>query len=583
MKKLLSRTTLTLIALTIVGFAVMPEWAHAAGWLEGPITSVFNNSVAIILNLILQLTSSLVYVSGVLLSLSINLTLHVGDFFKDAPALRGVWILIRNLSSIGIIFILLYTSILTIVGVSSTGDIKKIVGKIIMAGLLINFSLFFVNIAIDASNLVSLQFYRAIAPQSTTAYTVGAAFTDGGLSNVFMSSLKIPRIYQQKDFFKGTDVFASISIATLGGIIMMITAAISFAAASLAFMYRTAVLLFIMALSPIYFVAMIFPQLEDKSKKLVDIFKTQLFFMPTYLFLMYVALRFVGDPSFSKIFNIGATSGTGAGTPMFIGTMIQYVIALVFINAPLVAAISMGVAGAKSVPSVNSVAGWFKKGGASTWRNTGGAMASKAANSESLKEYASKSKFGELMLKSSRGVAKNYSDKLEKDTKQRTAFSESLGQDKEIAKQKAILMGQNAQLKAAKDRGAPLGVITQLETNISGIKDKIKALSNRRQGAYANRISSRGADTLWLKLAKNTEAAQEIQKKIDQADIDNLKKKIDDEKPNLNRLEAKLRANTGGTGDPLSTEEERYLNELRTNLSENQAKISKLELKIANL
>jgi hypothetical protein len=352
-----------LTVLMTLGAALVPQIGLAQGFLEGSAVSVINTIFSIIANLLLTLGSVAVIVSGTFLSISINLTTHIGDFFNSIPALESLWVVVRNISSMFIIFVLLYASIRTILGVGST-NVKAIIGKVIIAGLLINFSLFFVKLGVDASNIVSLQFYRAIAPGTSENFTTDSVFNDGGLSNVFMSSLKIPQIYQNKKVLDSVDIAASIGIAAIAGWLMMITAAFSFFAAAIAFTIRTGLLLFIMALSPIFFAGMIFPQIKaEVSDKLLKLLKGQLVFMPAYLFLMYIALRFISSDGFNALFNANATGVPGAGEsvfgPTWIGIIVQYVIALVFINAPLLFAIQLGAVGAKWAPDVKSVTGFF--------------------------------------------------------------------------------------------------------------------------------------------------------------------------------------------------------------------------------
>ncbi len=340
------------LVLAIIGCITSPNISSAASMLDGPAFSVVNNIIGIVGNAFLFLASQLLAISGTLLNLSLNITTHIGDFYNSIPALNEVWLVVRNMSSIFIIFALLYSSIKVIVGAGSSSATKELIVKIVIAGVLINFSLFFTKVLIDGSNLVSLQFYRAIAPKSAGGLsTLSSAFNDGGLSDVFMSSFKIPKIYENKPVLKSIDVGLSIGIATIAGTLMMVTAAISILAASVAIMFRTAILIFIMAVSPIYFAAMIFPQLEDKAKKITEMFKAQLIFMPTYLFLMYVALKLISSPGFSAIFNQGSNgvpaAGEGAFGITFIGVVVQFIVASIFINAPLIAAIAAGASGAK--------------------------------------------------------------------------------------------------------------------------------------------------------------------------------------------------------------------------------------------
>lgn len=574
MNRIISKILPFIVILTLVGVVLVPDVANA--WIEGPIKSVFNNFFAIFLNTVLEITALSVYATGILLSVSINLTMHIGDIFKGSDALREIWVLVRNLSSMGIIFLLLYTSILTIVGVKGSSDIKALIGKIIISGLLINFSLFFVGIAVDASNLVSLQFYRAIAPDSTTSHSVMAAINDGGLSNVFMNSLRIPTIYQQKGVFSGTDVFASMNIAMAGGVMMMITAAFSFLGASIAFVSRTAILILVMALSPIYFAAMVFPQLEDKSKQIMKLFTSQLIFMPVYLFLMYVALRFIGSDSFSTVFNKNVAGGTGAVgttsvTPAFIGTLVQYAIALFFINLPLVTAISMGAVGAKMVPNMNSVTGWFKKKGSSVaggaWRRTGGALASSAANSNFLNKSASTNFITSGALKGLRNVAKSYNETEKKIGDERAKYGESLGYDKDV------VYKHESDIRSEKDKLGRIEIklkdpTIEDETTIKELKEqqkeakanirkseaKISEEKNARQIAYAKRLDPRDIDPKTGKLKpmglfgrlvngkRNELVSAERHIKNTEAEIAQLTESLNNKKEDINTIKADMKS-----------------------------------------
>ncbi len=394
--------------------------------LEKATVSFVNSTLANIANSFLQMTAWLLSIVGVLLSFAIDRTLHIGDYMDNIPAIKEVWIVIRNLSSIFIIFLLIYTSISTIVGVG--GKLGELVKNIVMAGLLINFSLFFVRLGIDASNLVSMQFYRAIVPNSSQGgSTVSKAFTGGGLSDVFMSSLRIPQIYQNTSTLKSTDAFLSIFIATTGGIIIMITAAFSFLAASIAFIARIGILLFIMALSPFYFAGWIFPQInKDVSSKLFEYFKSQLIFMPVYLFLMYIALRLISSPGFKAMFNASSTGIIPANEGPFgatsMGIVIQYIIAILFINAPLIAALQFGAKGAKWAPGLSL----SKTIGGSMWRNTGSRVASRMAESKTLQKFAGKTVIGEQFLKGTKSVAGDYNKKLNERLSAREATYNSL-------------------------------------------------------------------------------------------------------------------------------------------------------------
>jgi hypothetical protein len=377
MKKYLSKILASATILTLGVLIFVPQVAGAnvvTTLATGATTGFVHETIANFANWILAATSNLLAISGVFLSVAINLTTHIKDIYEKIPGLESVWITVRDISSMLIIFYLLYFSIKKIVGLDDTG-VNKLIVNIFIAGVFINFSLFFTKVLIDGSNIISLQFYRAIAPETSQNWTVGQAFNSGGISNVFMNSLKIPKIYNNNNL-KSTDAMASIGFAAVGGIIIMVVTMISFLAAAIAFTARTAILLFCMALSPLYFVGMIFPEVEEKvSKKIMGLFTDQLIFMPVYLFLLYVALRFISDDGFMAVFNPrGAVQDSSAISSTSIGVVVQYAIAMIFINAPLVAAIAMGGMGMKWAPGssgVNAVNSWIGgKVGGLVGRNT---------------------------------------------------------------------------------------------------------------------------------------------------------------------------------------------------------------------
>jgi hypothetical protein len=377
MKKYYSKIFIA-IAVLLSGTAILlPQSAHAIDLFDvfpGP-ESMINSFLSFISYKILEVVSTFVTAGGLFLSISINLTTHIKDIYETISGIKSVWVVVRDLSSMFIIFILLYASIMTIIGredESGFGSVGKLIVKIFLAGIFINFSLFFVRVAVDASNLVSLQFYRAIAPQTENNWTVNSAYYDGGLSNILLQSMKVQKVYAAATAGKGLDIATGIFFATIGGIIIMVTAGLSLFAAAIAFTARTAILLFVMAVSPLFFAGMIFPKIKQKvSDPLFNLLKGQLIFMPVYLFLLYVALKVISDDKFNAIFTQQATGAAATAQYAYVwsGIIIQYTIAILFINAPLVAAIALGGKGMKWTPDAKAIS---KRFGGFFGRNTFG-------------------------------------------------------------------------------------------------------------------------------------------------------------------------------------------------------------------
>ncbi len=580
MKKYLPKILIAVLILTIFGGVVfVPQVARAVG--EGLITSIavsgINSAIAGLANLFLGFTAWLLTVCGIFLSVSIYFTTHIKDIYTNITSINTVWIVVRDLSSIFIIFALLYYSIVTILSGQSKSGLNQLIIRVFLAGMLINFSLFFVKILVDGSNLISLQFYNAITPESMQGATVTSAFNDGGLSNIFMNSLKIPQIYQNKGVLKSVDVAASISFATMGGIIMMVVAGLSFLAAAIAFTVRTAIILFVMALSPLYFAGMIFPKIKEKvSTPLMDMLTSQLIFMPVYLFLLYIALKLISDENFTKIFNPTLTGGATSDAlgAVSIGVILQYLIALIFINAPLVMAISYGGKGMKWVPGssgVNAVNEWVgRKVGGFARRNTYGVIASKVADSNVMRTAASKNFIAAGALRGIRGIAGEYNENAKKISEEKSTFGESLGYNKrnvnkidndinalkyDIDDLNLVINSPNASPQDIKDAKTRKGVI---EKRIREKENEIAEEKRSRQIGYASRLDPRDIDpatgklkptSLWQRVKKGGRApdkkemlaSAQIHIKNTESDIEQLKKSLDDKKKEQDILKGDIK------------------------------------------
>ncbi len=381
--------------------------AHAEGWFGFPdLWSIMSRVIAYIVNMVLAVCSWFVAMTGTLLNVSINLTMHIKDFVSSTPAIYDVWRAIRDISGMFIIFGLLYASIRMILG--QDAKLGTVIKNIVIAGVLINFSFFMTSVLIDASNIVSLQLYHAMTPgqpdignlinnkdpaaAGSLPGIVNKVFSDGGLSMVFMQSLQIQTAFNPKNLsLDNPESSASFStpfrIVLIGatGIVIMITAGLSFLFASLAFVVRLIILLILLAFSPIWFAAAVIPQLKEYSDEWWKVFKGQLIFMPAYLLFMYVALRIITN---SNLFNSGAYATLWKGTASsslipteFIAFGINAALIIIMLNIPLLAAIKLGASTGKLLDGkkLGAEALWGRIGGytgSAIGRNTAGRIGS---------------------------------------------------------------------------------------------------------------------------------------------------------------------------------------------------------------
>lgn len=329
---------------------------------------------------ILQTMAWLLFIAGLFLNFSMNLTLHMKDFIENTTGIYTVWKAIRDISGMFIIFLLLYAAIRMILG--QDAKMKQLITTVVVAGVLINFSFFITSLGIDLSNIVSLQLYNTIAaPNSLDASKPLSMNTTkgGGISDTFMGALKINNFYDPKtnilklnvgtgasDILQVDNVPPLLRIIYSGTILIMIllTTTLSFFAIALACIARVVVLILLLGFSPIYFASFAIPSSDIKkySTKWIDLYKSQLIFLPVYLLLTYFALSVL---STTKLFNTSNSllSATNSWQTNFLLLTINAIFVIFMLNAPLVAALGIGAI----------VPGWAKKVGAGAlWSKLGG-------------------------------------------------------------------------------------------------------------------------------------------------------------------------------------------------------------------
>ena len=267
---------------------------ECGSWLS-VISSPIDCGLASLANLFLTIVSRLLYLAGILFNYSMSFTLNLADYAKSLN-IDATWGIVRDLVNITFIFSLLWIAAATIL---ELGDHKKFLTGLIIAALLINFSLFFTKVIIDISNTIALQFYSSI---TAGQFNNPNAALDGGISGQFMERLKLQTIYAVGA--KGGDVTAGLRsqgpqllnmtsvfmVAIFGSIFFIIAAAVFFSAA-LMFVARSAMLILLMVTSPIGFIGGWIPKLQDYGKKWWEQLWSQSMLAPVFLMLIWIILK----------------------------------------------------------------------------------------------------------------------------------------------------------------------------------------------------------------------------------------------------------------------------------------------------
>ena len=265
-----------------------------------------------IMTWLMSLFAWLVGVAALVLNYAVFYTVvTMGDYVNNLSAVGVAWTILRDLGNIIIIFGFLAIGITTILNVNWYGGGFKMLPKLLVAAVFLNFSLFITEAVIDTGNLFATQFYTQInggkssTREALSGVTVGTFGFGGGslgneaISNAIMGKLGFQTIYgqarnQNKELFNGATPFF---IGFMGIILFLIAAFVMF---SLAFILiaRFVILLFLIIISPIGFAGLAIPQLAASAKKWWDTLFEQAITAPVLLLLLYIALTVITDERF---------------------------------------------------------------------------------------------------------------------------------------------------------------------------------------------------------------------------------------------------------------------------------------------
>lgn len=431
MKSVAQKIFITLGCITLMAMSVIPLHTEALG---GPIvnpgapagattkidpTSTVASaigtaiiaSISPILYIVMRLIAGLLGLAGIILDGVIQMTVvQMAENFKKLTIINDLWKTIRDLGNITFIFILLYQGIRMVLGLSGA-NVKKAVTGIILAAILVNFSLLFTKVIIDASNIVTLGFYNSISSAGGGNKTIAGQNFNFGFSGAFMKPLGLSGILDVEGFknLGNKDREASELIIYVGGSIFMLIAIFVFLAVALLFIIRYLAFILLLIMSPIAFLNFAI-DLGSLSKKYWDTLFGQALFGPIYMFLTWIVLSIAGSDGFlNEAGSLGNTLANPNKDTIAVLVNFTLLIGLLIFSAlqAKTFATKGGIVTSKLVDKGTGYVGGAVFGGAAALgRNTIGAAAYKMSNDTKLRERAlSGDKFAQLQLKTLKGVS----------------------------------------------------------------------------------------------------------------------------------------------------------------------------------
>lgn len=356
--------------------------------------------IAWLLYIVLEIVGVLLAVCASILNLSINISIvDMSTIVSGIAGITTAWTIIRDLVNIVFVFALLFVGINTILGSwSSSGFNTKLIPKIILAALLINFSMLFTKIVIDTSNILTLELYTATKKFDTQSTVLGITESQG-LAGAIMNNL------HALDFLNGkltktgvngtsapTEASRHILVGMIMSIILVLIAMFVFLVMAFMLLGRLVVFIILIITSPIAFIGELLPQLKSQAGKWWDTLWGQAFFAPIFFALLLVVLTIINDPKFHDDTIFGGAGGLAVQD--FIGgtiaSLIRYFIVIYLLISALVIAKSVSGDAGKGVAKLGStLAGGAVFGGtAFVARGVVGRAGKALSENENLKRLA---------------------------------------------------------------------------------------------------------------------------------------------------------------------------------------------------
>lgn len=337
-----------------------------AAEVKAGVLSSLTNEVALFLSqIVLTVTSWTLYAGGLIFGEIINLSVLKMGTFVESEGVNAAWRTFRDLANMVFIFVLLWIAINTILGTGGV-DMRKMVARVVIVALLLNFSLFFTKLAVDASNILTIGFYNQIIQTDCRDQTGNVA----NVGDAFACKLGVASFYSPENLKTinaatgggWNAVMKNVVMAVMGSIFFVITAFIFFAAAIM-FIMRFITIIFLLILSPLAFVAMALPKDKYSGDWVGKLIKNCLF-APAFMAMAWAVLQIsdaVARDATGVTSLAAAVIGDANGQPLpgAGAALLNYAILIALIMGCLVVANEFGAHGAEK--ALGTIKGYIGK------------------------------------------------------------------------------------------------------------------------------------------------------------------------------------------------------------------------------
>jgi len=278
------------------------------------------------------------------------------------------WTAVRDIANIVIIGLFVFIAINIILGVKEFGEKRKI-AQVLIVAVLINFSLLFTKVIVDASNFTAYQFYNSMIVKEVGSATLSTASLPGGASTKddtiegiagrFLDILGVDGVKKSFALIQAAQETHDSALIGLGYgffmLILLLATAFVFLYGAFLIASRAILIIFLMLTSALAFAAWLIPQqfIEKGFARWWESLLKAAFFAPILMALLWatvvVSEKLVQTSKATGGYaKDGALGGlAGAATTADFGALFNFVIVLGLLFASFVVAnaFSKGIAG----------------------------------------------------------------------------------------------------------------------------------------------------------------------------------------------------------------------------------------------
>ena len=326
---------------------------------EGLITTV-TGAVTVVTNILGWIAGVLIYLGAQLISFTFSLN----SYIMEMPVVLTGWQVTRDLANLGFVLALIVIAFMTILRFNQYGA-QKMLPKLIAAAILVNFSLMIGGAILDFTNVVTKFFIDrslgngSYAQSQDIGSEITAAFNPQKLLEIDQTTAKtLTPGFSTAIVSVGSLLFAT-AFTFLMALVML--------AVGLMLLSRFVWLAFLMAIAPLPWLFNVIPigQLKSEGGKWWSQFIHWAFVAPILSFFLYLTLATVNAVSNISGTILSQNSNASLNPTLISGAVLQLTNMLIlvgFLIGGLMAANSMGIAGANALMGVAKKTGEKAKG-----------------------------------------------------------------------------------------------------------------------------------------------------------------------------------------------------------------------------